>query len=314
MDQVLESCVGELGGGGDPLDLAGLLDRPQAFDRAASGDKLGAPLEQLTKPAVISHRRVGVVESEPRRAARQQFGQQLNQLLRRAHALELRVDLCGRLLDIAEIGDESAPPGAEQGESVAAAVAGEIAEVDEVADQQQIDPGRSSSPSSRSQRSRSSAQLRAQHLERLTVAVGAFPRDPPEAELGDHRAPAPLLAGVDVGEVDLDGGQRVELKRIADRVGVVRPGTRVQHDASHASSSCSRSTNTPSWLVWNRVSSTPSLGERFDPALQLGEREASVVLGVAAAELVKVDAVHHLDPQRSAHDQSSSSTAARSSP
>ena len=40
----------------------------------------------------------------------------------------------------------------------------------------------------------------------------------------------PLLAGVDVGEVDLDRRQAGQLERVADRVGVVGPGAGVEDD------------------------------------------------------------------------------------
>ena len=40
--------------------------------------------------------------------------------------------------------------------------------------------------------------------------------------------PAPLLALVDVGEVDLDRGQPGDLERVADRLAVVGPGAGVE--------------------------------------------------------------------------------------
>src|SRR5205823_11397097 len=65
--------------------------------------------------------------------------------------------------------------------------------------------------------------LRRQELEGLAVAVGALADDPLRCELRDHRVPPPLLALVDVREMDLDDRHLDELDGVADRIAVVRP-------------------------------------------------------------------------------------------
>ena len=65
----------------------------------------------------------------------------VDQVLRDGHALELRVDLVLSLLGVAEVGEEHARVRADQGEAVGAGVAGQVAHVDEVGDQQQVDAG-----------------------------------------------------------------------------------------------------------------------------------------------------------------------------
>src|SRR5262245_32204856 len=50
-------------------------------------------------------------------------------------------------------------------------------------------------------------------------------------EVRDHRRPAPLLALVDVGEMNLDDRRLEQLERVPDRVAVVRPRGRVDDDA-----------------------------------------------------------------------------------
>jgi hypothetical protein len=62
------------------------------------------------------------------------------------------------------------------------------------------------------------------------IAVHAKSADHPGGYRRYHRMVSELLAGVDVGDVHLDQRRPQQGTRIAQRVGVVRPGRRVQHD------------------------------------------------------------------------------------
>src|SRR3954467_2288727 len=118
-------------------------------------------------------------------------------------------------------------------------------------------------------------------------------------------------------EVDLDGGQPGDLQRVADRVGVVRPRARVEHDRVAEA------------LKPVQVLDELALGigleeahveaevarEALDAHLELGVGQRAVVLARSAAELVAVDAVHDLDAvvRPGAHGMANSATAARRS-
>ncbi len=70
-------------------------------------------------------------------AGRQALSQLAEQVAPRADDLEaVRLDLRGGLLDVAEVGQEEALVGADQGGAVGPAEAGQPADVDEVGDQQ----------------------------------------------------------------------------------------------------------------------------------------------------------------------------------
>ena len=71
----------------------------------------------------------------------QRVGERVEQLECGPAALERGVDLLGGLLDVAKVGDERPRRRPDQRESVAAAVAGQIADVDQVGDQHHVDPG-----------------------------------------------------------------------------------------------------------------------------------------------------------------------------
>ena len=72
------------------------------------------------------------------------------------------------------------------------------------------------------------APVAREDLEPLAVTVNALPGHARDAQVGQNRVAAPLLALFHGGQVHLDRGQPGDLQRVADRVGVVRPGAGVQ--------------------------------------------------------------------------------------
>ena len=86
-------------------------------------------------------RTVRCASSKPRRCAPQlprQLGDGLEQVVAAAHHVEAG-DLALRALEVAEVGQESAPLGPDQHRAVRPGEAGQVAHVHEVADQQQVD-------------------------------------------------------------------------------------------------------------------------------------------------------------------------------
>ncbi len=74
------------------------------------------------------------------------------------------------------------------------------------------------------------AQRQREVLQRQAVPVDAQPADDAGGDSGDHRVVPELLPGVDVGDVHLDQRRPQEGTGVAQGVGVVRPGTRVEDD------------------------------------------------------------------------------------
>ena len=133
--------VGEPAGAADPLDLVGLLDRPQPLHDPLDADQLHPVGEQLAQPGVGPDRHVGVLEPEPERAFGEHVLDVVEQLLGSSAAVKRGSDLRGGLLDVAEVGDEHPRVGPDHGDPVGARVARQVADVDEVGDQQQVDAG-----------------------------------------------------------------------------------------------------------------------------------------------------------------------------
>ena len=81
------------------------------------------------------------LEPQPELASWQRFAHQVQQTLGRGRdpASERVIDLLRRLFLVAEIGDEHSQLGADQSQSVRSAVAGQVANVDQVGDQQDVD-------------------------------------------------------------------------------------------------------------------------------------------------------------------------------
>ena len=158
-----------------------LLDRAQPLDDAARADQLDPVGQQLAQPAVLAH----ATCARPR--TRAAAGPAASALARPPRADPARrgsrsndgCDLLGRLLDVAEVGDEGARARARQRQAVAAGEAGQIADVDEVGDQQRVDARASgSAATSRSARASHASQLLAQRSQRVPVAVRALARPP----------------------------------------------------------------------------------------------------------------------------------------
>ncbi len=227
--QPLERFVGDRARRPDQLDLLRLLDRAQALDQAAAPDQLDPLGQQLRRRAWRSHRNMRVLEPEPHVPRRQRVGDQREQFLGRAQPLEARIDLLCRLLDVPEVGDECPCPGPDQRQAVGARVAGQVAHVDQVGDEQQIDPGL------REQRRETIGAVAHPRSSTFSAwSASRYPSGPLPATRATHSSPMTdwrrhVFAGVDVGEVDLDRRQPGELERIADGVGVMRPGSGVEH-------------------------------------------------------------------------------------
>ena len=108
---------------------------------------------------------------------------------------------------------------------------------------------------------------------------------------------APWLARHDVGEVDLDGGDGGELQRVADRARVVRPGAGVDDDAVGEVAHAVQLLDELALVVGLEEArvEVELVREGVDRLLELEERHAAVVLGIAATDLVEVDPVHDVD-------------------
>ena len=145
----------------------------------------------------------------------------------------------------------------------------------------------------------------------VAVAVDALALDGRDAEVADDRHAAELLARVHVGEVDLDGGQRGDLQRVADRPRVVRPRARVDDDAVGEALDAVQVLDELALVVGLKE---PRLQielarEGADLLLELIEGQRAVVRGRAPPEHVEVDAVQDVDAVARAHEAVNSRTA-----
>ena len=70
-----------------------------------------------------------------------------------------------------------------------------------------------------------------QRLQRFDVAGVSFPCDNLPGDVADNGVAAPLLAGVDVGEVHLDRGDSHSLYGVSEGVAVMGERTGVDDDA-----------------------------------------------------------------------------------
>src|SRR5581483_7447111 len=114
-----------------------------------------------------------------------------------------------------------------------------------------------------------------------------------------------------------DRGESCELERVADRVGVVGPGTRIENDAVRHPLEPMQVLDEVALVVGlkeaRRQAELASVVR--DRALEFGERRPAVLLGVPPPDLIEVGAVHHLDPVSGvrAHSPANSLTAASTS-
>ena len=186
--------------------------------------------------------------------------------------------------------------------AVGAAEAGQVADVDELGDQDQVELAlgdqrrRGDRRAPRHQPRRPRARRRAAS-QRVAVAVGALARDLREDEAVEDRDPAPVVARLDVGEVDLDRRQAGDVEGVGDRAAVVGPGAGVDDDGVGEVGQPVQVLDELALgvgLEEDRLEAELA-GEAADPPLQLVEREAAVDRGVAALEDVEVDAVQDGD-------------------
>ena len=105
-----------------------------------------------------------------------------------------------------------------------------------------------------------SPRRRHRGAEAQQVAVHAEPGDLALGDLRDHRDMPERLPRVDVRDVDLDDRHVEDRQRVPDGVAVMRPGARVDDDGIDLAVRLGGSarTSTPSTLVWNVSTSTPS--------------------------------------------------------
>ena len=164
------------------------------------------------------------------------------------------LDLGLGALGVAEVGEEDALLGAADAGAVGAAEAGQVADVDQVGDEQAVelalgDERREAIAAARHQLG-AGAELAGEQLQRLAVAVGALAGDLGQDQAVEDRELAPVVARLDVGEVDLDRGQAGDVERVGDRAAVVGPGAGVDERPrrpARAAGAGTRRTRPRSW-------------------------------------------------------------------
>ena len=126
-------------GGGDQLDLVLVLDHPHALDEALHGTS--STRSGNSSRARSSAATVVLSDSNPTRnvPSGRWSTASATRSVRSRHALEFGSDLLLGLLGVAEVGQEDARARTDQREAVAARVAGQVADVDQVRDQHQVD-------------------------------------------------------------------------------------------------------------------------------------------------------------------------------
>ena len=85
---------------------------------------------------MLAHAQVGVLEPD---ATRHGLGHLAEQVALAAQPLEVIGHLLGRLTHVAEVGEEKPQLGADHAHAVRAGVAGEVADVDELGDDQRVE-------------------------------------------------------------------------------------------------------------------------------------------------------------------------------
>ncbi len=112
------------------LELALVLDRAQLLDEALTRHELDPALPQLLGERPREDVRL---EAE---AAREVLGEPPDQRALRLHRLDTLDGPCR--LDVAEVGEEAHPVGLDEQRGVRAVEAGQVADVDEIRDQQRL--------------------------------------------------------------------------------------------------------------------------------------------------------------------------------
>ena len=126
--------------GADRVELLRLLDRPLRLDEPAGGDELDPVRERLAQPGVRPHRHLLVLEPEPQLALGPARRERRAQVLRRGLQVEA-VELGPGALDVAAVGEEAAQVRPHHRDPVRAGEAGQVAEVDPVRDEQEVEAG-----------------------------------------------------------------------------------------------------------------------------------------------------------------------------
>jgi len=141
LEQRLQSVVGDPRGRGDELDLVLVLDQAHVLDESLHGNQFGTFRERLARALErVDGRALGLV-ADVERALRQVLEDLGDQVLCDGDPIELRYDLLVGLLGVAEVGQEDARVRTDQGETVGACVARQVADVDEIRHHHQVDAG-----------------------------------------------------------------------------------------------------------------------------------------------------------------------------
>ena len=140
--------VGQLGGGGDRRQLALVLDPAQLLDRAAGGHRLDPLREFPPQPLEQANRDVVVLEAEATAEVGRDAAEPVVGDGDRLPALDLRRGPLG----VAEVGQEEARLGAADAGAVGSGEAGQVADVDQVGDQHQVELALASAAARRSPR------------------------------------------------------------------------------------------------------------------------------------------------------------------
>ena len=135
LERPAPDLVGNLRGGGDRRELRLVLDPPQLFRVAAGGDQLDPVGEFLLEPLQRADREVLVLEPDPAGEARSDPAEPV--VLDRDHLPAL--DLGLGPLGVAEVGEEEAGLGAADADPVGAGEPGQVADVDEVGDEGEVE-------------------------------------------------------------------------------------------------------------------------------------------------------------------------------
>ena len=258
---------------------------------------------------MTTHGDVVVLEAHAKLALRPALAERGDEFLRALLAVEVRHLLRG-LLDVAEVGDEAANVATHDRHAVGAGEAGQVAQVDEVRDQQQVEPALLEPLGDAIGTAHSASFERHQ---RLAVAVGALAADLGHADALEHGHAPELLTRLHVGQMHLHRGQSGDLDGVAERPRVVRPRARVQHEPVGVVGRLVDLLDVLPLVVGLEEACVQAelAREAVDPLLELGEGEPAIVLGRPAVERVEVDAVEHGHPVP--HGARNSATARRSS-
>ncbi len=128
--------VGELGGGGDPLELLGLLHSAKLLDQVTGGNELDALARRGLQPGKLANAQLGVLEAD---TARHPPDDLRDELALGLGPLPLGPDLMRGALGVAEVGEEDQLFRADQASTVGAGEAGQIADIHQVRDEELVE-------------------------------------------------------------------------------------------------------------------------------------------------------------------------------